>query len=254
MLLDHRRFARSQLLPLGALATLAGFAVLAGCGQHEDPASSGGANLTVKTLLSAVNITGVTATVSGPALPAPRSVALSSSATGTWGALIGALPAGTGYVFDVSATDVNSVVQYTGAASNVTIVQNVVTSVVITAQQATAPTPFQNSVPLIDAFVLSSGNVAPGATITATVTAHDPDAGDTLSYAWTVNPKSGVFSAATAATTSWTAPTNAGAYTLTIAVTDTHGATTSASVVVNVSTSNGVGQASLTVNLNTWPV
>jgi len=252
MLLDRRRFSLSQLLPLGALATLA---VFAACGQHEDPASSGGANLTVKTLLSAANVTGVTATISGPALSAPRSVALSSSSTGTWGALIGALPAATGYVFNVSATDVNSVVQYTGVASNVTIVQNVVTSVVITAQQATAPTPFQNSVPLIDAFVLSSSSVVPGATITATVTAHDPDAGDTLTYAWTVSPsKSGVFSAPTAATTNWTAPTTAGAYTLTIAVTDTHGGTASASVVVNVSTSNGVGQASLTVSLNTWPV
>ena len=252
MLLDRRRFPLSQLLPLGALATLA---VFVGCGQHEDPASAGSADLTVKTLLSAANITGVTATISGPALSTPRSVALSSSSTGTWGSLIGALPAGTGYVFNVSATDVNSVAQYTGAASNVTIVQNVVTSVVITAQQATAPTPFQNSLPVIDAFVLSSSNVAPGATITATVTAHDPDAGDTLSYAWTVSPtKSGVFSAPTAAATKWTAPTTAGTYTLTIAVTDTHGGTASASVVVNVTTSNGVGQASLTVNLNTWPV
>jgi predicted phosphodiesterase len=205
-------------------------------------------------LLSAANVTAVTATISGSALSTPRSVALSSSTTGTWGTLIGALPVGTGYVFTVSATDVNSVVQYTGAASNVTIVQNVATSVVITAQQATAPTPFKNSVPVIDSLVLSSSNVTPGATITATVTAHDPDAGDTLTYAWTVSPKGSVFSAPTATTTNWTAPTTAGAYTLTIAVTDNHGATASASVVVNVSTSNGVGQASLSVNLNTWPV
>ena len=252
MLFDHRRFPLLKLLPLGALAT---FAVFAGCGQHEDPASAGSADLTVKTLLSAANVTAVTATISGPALPAPRSVALSSSTTGTWGALVGALPVGTGYVFSVNATDVNSVVQYTGAASGVTIVKNVVTSVVITAQQATPPTPFQNSLPVIDSLVLSSSNVTPGATITATVTAHDPDAGDTLSYAWTVSPsKSGVFSAPTAATTNWTAPTTAGAYTLTIAVTDTHGGTASASVVVNVSTSNGSGTASLSVSLNTWPV
>ena len=252
MLPHHRRFHLSQLLPLGALATLA---VFAACSQHEDPASAGSADLTVKTLLSAANVTAVTATISGPALPAPRSVALSSSSTGTWGALIGALPAGTGYVFNVSATDVNSVVQYTGAASNVTIVPSVVTAVVITAQQAVAPTPFQNSVPVIDALVLSSTSVAPGATITAAVTAHDPDAGDTLTYAWTVSPaKSGVFSAPTAATTNWTAPTTTGAYTLTIAVTDSHSATTSASVVVNVSTANATGQASLTVDLNTWPV
>jgi len=205
MLLNHRNI--SQLLPLGALTT---FAFFAGCGQHEAPASSGGADLTVKTLLSAADITTVTATVSGAGLPVPRSVALSSRSVGTWGGLIGKLPAGTGYLFNVNATDVNGVVQYTGAASGVTIVQNVVTSVVITAQQATAPTPFQNSLPVIDAFVLSSSNVAPGATITATVTAHDPDAGDTLSYAWTVSPtKSGVFSAPTAAATKWTAPTTA---------------------------------------------
>ena len=200
MLPHHRRFHLSQLLPLGALATLA---VFAACSQHEDPASAGSADLTVKTLLSAANVTAVTAPISGPALPAPRSVALSSSSTGTWGALIGALPAGTGYVFNVSATDVNSVVQYTGAASNVTIVPSVVTAVVITAQQAVAPTPFQNSVPVISTPSSSRRPASLRAPPSpAAVTAH-------YSGRWRhphlradgQSAKSGVFSAPTAATT-----------------------------------------------------
>jgi hypothetical protein len=86
------------------------------------------------------------------------------------------------------------------------------------------------------------------------VTAHDADLGDSLSFAWSTNPSVGGFSAPTAATTAWTAPASEGDVTLTIAVKDTHGATTSASVVVHVSNTNGKGQAAVTVSLNTWPV
>ncbi len=251
MLLDHRRFSLSQLLPLGALATLA---VFAGCGRHEAPANTGSADLSVKALLSAADVATVTTTISGAALAAPRTVTLSPRTAGTWGAVIGSLPVGTNYVFTANANDQAGNILYSGSATGVNILKDQTTTVLITAQQATAPNPFQNSVPVIDSLLVSSANIAPGATVTATVTAHDPDTGDALTFAWSTDPSSDGFSAPTAATTNWTSAATEGDFTLSIAVTDGHGATASASVVVHVSATNGTGQAAVTVSTNTWPV
>jgi len=251
MLFAPRRLSLSQLLPLGALATLA---VFSGCGRQEAPASTGSADLSVKTLLSVADVATVTATISGPALAAPRTVTLSAQNAGTWGAVVGTLPVGTNYVFTANANDKGGNTLYTGAATGVSILTGQTITVLIMAQQATAPTPFQNSVPVIDSLFLSSANIVPGATVTATVTAHDPDSGDTLTFAWSTNPAVDGFSASTASTTNWTAPATEGDVTLTVAVTDGHSATASASVVVHVAVKNGTGQAAVTVSTNTWPV
>lgn len=236
-------------LPLGALAGLAWLAACSGNG----PVTTGAADLTVKAL-STKDVTAVTATVSGPALSTPRTVALASRNQDDWGALIGTLPVGSNYVFSVSATDASNTALYTGAASGIAIVKGQVTSVLITAQQATAPTPFKNAVPIIDSLLVSSAAIGPGATITAKVAAHDPDAADSIGFAWSTSPASGSFAAPSAATTTWTAPASEGDVTLTIAVKDNHGATSTASVVIHVANANGQGQASVNVSLNTWPV
>jgi hypothetical protein len=249
MLLNHRNI--SQLLPLGAFAT---FIVLAGCGQSQAPAATGSAQLTVKAL-SAADVSSVTATITGPALSAPRTVMLSHRDGGlSFGALVGLLPVGSHYLFTASARGTDGSVLYTGSASGVAIVKDQTITVLITAQQTTAPAPFSNSVPVIDSLLVSSTNVSPGASLTATVTAHDADLGDSLSFAWTTQPSVDGFSAPTAATTAWTAPASEGDVTLTIAVSDTHGATTSASVLVHVSNTNGKGTVAVTASLNTWPV
>jgi hypothetical protein len=251
MLLTRRKVALAQWIPLGAFATLA---AIAGCGQSQDPASSGSADLTVRALRAA-DVANVTAIISGPALSAPRTVTLSHRDGGaSFGALIGTLPVGSNYVFTADANGKDGSVLYTGTASGVSILKNQTTTVLITAQQAISSTPFKNSVPVIDSLLVSSTNVTPGATANATVTAHDADTGDSLSFAWSTSPSVGTFSDVSAATTTWTAPATEGDVTLTIAVQDTHGATTSASVVVHVSNTNGKGQAAVTVSLNTWPV
>jgi len=251
MLLTHRKLSLAQLLPLGVFTTLA---VIASCGQGQDSANSGSADLTVK-VLSAVDVASVTAIISSPTLAAPQTVTLSLRDGGaSFGALIGSLPVGSNYVFTANAKGPDGSVLYSGSASGVSILKDQTITVLILAQQATAPTPFKNSVPVIDSLLVSSTNVTPGATATATVTAHDADTGDSLSFAWSTNPSVGTFSAVTDATTTWTAPSAEGDVTLTIGVKDTHGATTSASVVVHVSNTNSKGQAAVTVSLNTWPV
>jgi len=237
--------------------TLLALLALSACGgpsSSDQVTTTGSADISMHAL-GALNLSSVVATVSGPALPVPKTLNLSArGSSGTWGGLIGSLPVGSNYTFHVSAFDPSNTVQYTGDASPIAILKDQVTTVIITAQQAAASVPFKNAVPIIDSLVLSSTNVVPGATITAKATAHDPDAADTITFAWSASPVAGGFSAPTAITTNWTAPATEGDQTLTFTVTDNHGAATSASVVVHVSASNGRGQADVNVRFNTWPV
>ena len=237
--------------------TLFALLALSACGgpsSSDQVTTTGSADITMHSL-GALNLSSVVATVSGPALPAPKTFNLSArGSSGTWGGLIGSLPVGSNYVFHVSAFDSSNTVQYTGDASPIAILKDQVTTVIITAQQAAASVPFKNAVPIIDSLILSSTNVVPGATITAKATAHDPDASDTIAFAWSAAPGPDGFSAPTATTTNWIAPATEGDQTLTFTVTDNHGAASSASVVVHVSASNGRGQADVNVTFNTWPV
>ena len=247
----HLRSSRSAFLPLGALAIAA---ALSACGQNNQPSAMGSADVSVQAL-SAVPLGPVTVTISGPALYAPKPVTLSPQGSGgSYGALISSLPAGSNYTFTVSASDTSNVLAYVGQATNVAILHNHVTTVAITAQSVNAPADFVNTVPVIDSLVVSSTNIAPGATITAKVQAHDDQVKDTITYAWSANPAGAGFSAPTAATTTWTAPASEGDVTLTIQVKDNHDATTSASIVIHVSNANGTGQADVNVKFNNWPV
>jgi len=247
----HSRNLRTlSLLPRGVLAALM---ALAACKGEQQP-TLGSADLTVHAL-GALDVSTVVATVSGPSLPTPRSFSLyARGGAGTWGAVIGSLPVGSNYVFTVSAFDHSNTADYSGSTSGVAIMKNQVTSVIIMAQQAAASIPFKNAVPVIDSLVLSSTSISPGATITAKATAHDPNAGDTITFAWSVSPATDGFSSSSAATTNWTAPANEGDQTLVLTVTDSHGAATSATIVMHVSASNGRGQADVNVRFNTWPV
>ncbi len=245
-------------LHFAARMTLAALLALSACGGGPSPAevasASGSADLSVHEL-AALHVSNVVATVSGPALPTPKTIALSARGSAdTWGALIGALPVGSNYVFTVSALDASSVPQYAGSASGIAIMKDQVTTVIITAQQTTAPDPFQNAVPVIDSLVLSSTNVVPGATVSAKAAAHDPNAGDTIAFAWTASPGPNGFTPSDTAMTTWTAPATEGDQTVTLTVTDNHGAATSASVIVHVSASNSRGQADVNVRFNNWPV
>ncbi len=246
----HLRSSRSAFLPLGALAIAA---ALSACGQNNQPSATGSANVSVQALT--VPLGAVTVTISGPALYAPKPVTLSPQGSGdSYGALISSLPVGSNYTFTVNASDTSNAPVYVGQATNIAILHNHVTTVVITAQSVNTPADFVNTVPVIDSLVVSSTNIAPGETITAKVQAHDDQVNDTITYAWSANPAGAGFSAPTATTTTWTASSTEGDVTLTIQVQDNHKATTSASIVIHVSNANGTGQADVNVKFNNSPV
>jgi hypothetical protein len=228
--------------------------MLSACGHDNRPsAETGSADVSVQAL-SAVPLGQVTVTISGPALFTPKPVTLSPQGSGgSYGALISSLPVGSNYVFTVSATDSSSVVVYGGQATNVAILRNHVTTVVITAQSVNPSAPFVNTVPVIDSLVVSSTDVTPGETITAKVTAHDDQVSDTITYAWSASPAGAGFTAPTATATDWTAPATEGDVTLTIQVQDNHHATTLAAMVIHVFNANGKSQAAVNVKFNNWP-
>ncbi len=250
MLFANRILRNVVLLPAGAIVALV---VLSNCGRERNQPDVGGADITMRSL-GALNLGNVTATVSGPALASPENFPLFARDGGTWGGTIGSLPVGGNYVLTVSATDQSNAIAYAGTASGIVIVKDQTKTVVITAQQITAVASFENAVPVIDSVVLSSTSVVPGTTITAKATAHDPNPGDSIAFAWSVIPAVDGFSAPSAAATTWTAPASEGDQTLIVTVTDNHGASTSASTVINISASNGRGQADVNVRFNTWPV
>jgi hypothetical protein len=231
-------------------AVLCGLA-LAACGAPTLPGSLSGAAELQVLALSSSDVVSVSVTVSGAALGAPRTSSLFPQGS-QWGGLLGGLPVGTGYTFTAIAKDGTGTPIYTGAVSNVTISSGQTVAVVITAQQATPPVPFENAVPVIDSLVIGATNVVPGAQVSVKVAAHDPNRQDTLTFQWQAT--CGTFANATAVSTTWTAPTSSGSCTVSIKVSDQRGATVSAAVAVNVDNANGKGQAQLSVSMNTWPV
>jgi Calcineurin-like phosphoesterase/Bacterial Ig domain len=237
--------------PHVCLAALLASIALAGCSSGTTADSTLGSARVAVLALSTADVVGVQVTVSGSALPSPRVSSLYAHG-GQWGAILGSLPAGSGYTFTAAAKNASGVVIYTGSASAVTVTGGQTVAVVITAQQATPPDPFHNALPVIDSLVIASSSVAPGDQVAVKVAAHDPDAQDTLAYLWQAS--CGTFASASAINTTWTAPANPGSCTVSIQVTDQHGGKVSASVTVDVNTANGHGQAQVTVTTNTWPV
>ena len=246
-------YESSRSVAVLSMGVLAGLLAFAGCSGEQEHTQVGSADLTVHAL-GARDIGSVVAIVSGPSLPAPKSFPLfARGSDAAWGGKIDLLPVGNNYVFTVRAVDRSNAVDYAGSATGIAIVKDQVTAVTITAQQTTVAGPFKNAVPIIDACILSSISIVPGATITAKAIAHDPNPEDTIIYAWSASPTIGGFSAPSAAATTWTAPVTDGDQTLILSVTDNHGASTTASMGIHVSVGNGQGQADVNVRFNTWP-
>ncbi|NOK16163.1 RCC1 domain-containing protein [Corallococcus carmarthensis] len=241
-----RRESRSGL----ALLALGLVLALTGCGgaqAPEDQEGSAQAVVTMPQALSASDVSRVELTLSGAGMTT-RTEALVKSG-GQWRSVLGQLPAGTGRTFSAKAFDSSNTERYAGQATPVTILANQTTAVTLLLQEVNAPPPFENVAPRILSLVTNPGTVAPGGQVSLQATADDPNAGDTLTYAWTAS--SGTLGAPSSLTTAWTAPATAGQATLTLTVTDSKGASTSLSVTVTVSTGNG--GAGVSVSFNTWP-
>jgi hypothetical protein len=224
-----------------------GLTLLSGCAASS---STGSAQLAVSApqALSA-SISRVSVTVSAADQPSV-SVDLAFS-NGVWGGLISSLPVGTHRTFLAQAFDASGTRLYEGSASGISISTHQTTLVVLTLQQVDAPPPFQNAAPFIDSLAANSTSVSTGGTLSLVAAAHDPNAGDTLTYAW--SSTEGSFSSAAAASTSWTAPSSLGLQTLTLTVTDSRGLSASVSLTVSVTPSPVVGSAQISISFNLSP-
>ncbi len=140
-----------------------------------------------------VDVSRVTVTVSGADM-APLSVDLVIT-EGAWGGVIGDIPAGPGRAFLAQAFTASNALRYEGRAENVTVSANATGLVSLTLQEVDAPPPLNNEAPVVDSLVADFAFVAPGGTVFLAVSAHDPNAGDSVSFAWSA--PAGTFSAPT---------------------------------------------------------
>jgi len=199
--------------------------------------------------LSASDVTRVKVTVSSADMTS-LVVELARS-NGAWGGLIGNIPAGSNRAFLAEAFDASGTLRFQGQASGVTITANQTMAVALSLQEVSPQPPYGNEAPVLGSVVASTSSVQMGGALTLTAAAHDPNPGDTLTYAWTAT--GGTFSAPNATSTSWTAPSSTGVQTLTFTVTDSQGAAVSVSLAVNVSSGGSTGDAAVTISFNTWP-
>jgi hypothetical protein len=234
-------------LRLSSLASLL-LLYLSACTTPPQP--TGSVQFTASTqALSANDVTRVKVTVSAADMSS-RVVELAKS-NGTWGGLIGNIPAGSNRSFLAEAFDSSGTQRFQGQVSGVTITANQTTVVAITLQEIAPPPPYANEAPVIDSVVSASSSVQTGGSLSLTATVHDPNAGDTLTLAWTGT--GGTFSAPAAAATSWTAPATVGVQTLTFTVTDSQGAAVSVSLTVNVVSGTATGNAAVNISFNLFP-
>lgn len=231
----------------GLMLTLA-LALLMGC-----PASSSGTGsvqLAVSVpqpLVSSVSRVSVTFSAEG----APSFSVELLAANGSWRGFLSNLPAGNNRTFLAQAFDASGAKLFEGSASGVTLFADQTAWVAVSLQRVDAPPPFQNAAPIIDSLAASSTSVMEGSALTLVASAHDPNAGDRLSYAWTST--AGSFSPSTEATTAWTAPDSAGLQTLTLTVTDPGGLTSRLALTIHVLPSEGHGEAQFSILFNNAP-
>ncbi len=234
---------------LSALAALLLLCLAACTSPPSQPTGSVQFAASTQQALSASDITRVKVTISASDMSS-LVVELARS-NGSWGGLIGNIPAGSNRAFLAEAFDSSGTKRFQGQTSGVTITANQTTAVAITLQEIAPPPPYANAAPVIDSLVASSTTVQTGSSLSLTATVHDPNAGDTLTLAWTAS--GGTFSAPAAATTSWAAPSSVGVQTLTFTVTDSQGAAVSVSLVVNVTSGVSTGNAAVNISFNLFP-
>ncbi|HEX3849474.1 MAG TPA: hypothetical protein VHW01_00825 [Polyangiaceae bacterium] len=170
-----------------------------------------------------VQVNSVSYTITGPnGYFSTGTVDVSQSAQ--FSALIGGIPAGSGYLISLNAKSADGQTSCSGQASFTVVAGQ--TNAVPIELQCQGPDRFGdvtvNSTfslcPLIDSFSITPLSIVVGGSISLTVSGHDPDPGpEPLSYAWTAS--TGTFSAPTSTVTSYKC-TSVGTQTINIAVSD----------------------------------
>jgi hypothetical protein len=232
---------------------LAFAAVLASCAGQSKPASDTGSVQLAVTNVPPSGVASVKLVVSGGGLgSATRTETFTvGGSTATLNKLLTGLPAGTGYKFEATAYAADGTTALYKGSATADVTANNITDVIIVLLELNLPPPYANAAPVIDSVVLSSSTVAPGGTVSVQVTAHDPNSGDTISYAWT--DTAGSFANSAAASTTWTAPASTGDVSLTITVSDNRGASASIQATIQVRTPGQTGAANVTIAFDTSP-
>ncbi|MCP3140500.1 Ig-like domain-containing protein [Pyxidicoccus xibeiensis] len=234
----------TAVLALGVFAACGG-----GEGDSRSPASAD-VKVMLGQALSADDVARIHVEVQGPGIPTPLGVDLVRDGN-TWNGTLRDIPAGADRVFTAAAYDAASTVIYRGYAGPMAIQPGRVAAVFMLMQQAQPVPPFENEAPIINSLTVSTNEAEPGASVTLSAAAHDNNAGDTLTYAWSA--PGGTFSAPAAASTTWTAPATAGVQRIQLEVRDSRNATATVTVDLTVRNGGPSGRAAVTVRLNTWP-
>jgi hypothetical protein len=231
-------------------AVLAASVFGSGCSRNPTADEAGSATITAKNFLAYSEISKVEVTVSGANITRPILVPLGHKTNSTdWATTVQGIPAGA-VNYAGNAYNAAGAVIFTGQVAG-TVTAGQTANVLINLFQAT-PNAFSNSAPVITALQIATTSATPGQAVDVNVVASDPDAGDTLTYAWTST--CGAVSPANAAHSTWTAPASASApCKLTVTVTDSHGAQTSATASIAVAASNK-GAAAITVAPDLAPI
>lgn len=235
---------RRRTLGVGAVALVA---LVGGCGEADVPMSA--ASILVRgSALSAADITRVVITITAADIPRPITQDLVGDAVSGWSGTINDIPAGIGRTFIGEAYEGTTLI-YEGVASPVTTLAGDTALVTIFLQQIAPPVPFDNAAPRFTGLSVSSYTVAPGGTVTLSVTAQDPDVNDTLTYAW--SSPAGTFSDPAIPNPIWTAPAAEGSVVLMVGASDSHGAT--ATLQITITVAFGTAAAYVSVDINTAP-
>lgn len=189
-----------------------------------------------------------------------------SDPSGAYSAKLAAVPVGsyflTGRAFSTPPADpaAGTPDYETAAPVPVTVGRGMNPQVVLVLQQRTPPLTSNNHGPVVDSLVLSARALDPGSAqpLSLAATAHDPDPGDVLTYAWTaagLPPVAGTFSSPAAPSTTWTPadPAYAGTVTFTFSATDPLGVKASVSAAVSVSPANARGSVDVPLVINSHP-
>jgi hypothetical protein len=200
-------------------------------GCHSPATDAGGISIAVTSqALQYSDISAVAATISGTGIVRPIVIPLGLNGN-IWQAQVVGIPAGDGRVVSAVARDSSGVALFAGQATGVTVSAGGKVTVAIVLYQI-SPASFANTAPTIDALAVSSVHTQPGGTVTVSIQAHDPDAGDILAYY--LSASCGSFADADTAQTVWTAPAASGSCELTATVSDGRGASVHATITIEV--------------------
>ncbi len=234
---------------LTALLLSVGLGLVPGCLEVGDQ-PTGRAHIAVQTnALGLDDIARVEITISGPGIAPAIVTDLAGDPGSGWSGTVADIPPGADRTFTGRAYDALDVLIYEGEAAGVTVIADEMSLVTIFMQQVEPPDPYYNTAPRFTGLSVSAYSVAPGGTISLSVTAEDPDPGDSLTYAWSAG--SGTFSTPDSPSTDWTAPASSGSILLQVHASDDSGAT--AVLEIGITVANGLGSAYVGVDINTAP-